>query len=91
MNHIASSEPQAADQATQRLIESFRVHPLDYGLIEKAAKLQTQSITDFVLLAAYSTARDFLALQKELQVSNPSRDAAAPQHRNRSSDLHENN
>ncbi len=81
MNHIAGSEPQAADQVTQGLIESFRVHPLTYVLIEKAAELQTQSITDFVLLAAYSTARDFLALQKELQVSNPSRDAAAPQHK----------
>ncbi len=78
MNQIASSEPQAADQATQRLIESFRVHPLDYDLIEKAAKLQTQSIADFVLLAAYITARDFLALEKELQVSNHRRDAVAP-------------
>lgn len=41
--------------------QSLSVFPATYDLIERAARLQFQSVADFVLLAAYLSARDFLA------------------------------
>jgi hypothetical protein len=46
--------------------QSLSVFPSTYDLIERAARLQSQAVADFVLLAAYLRARDFMAEQKAL-------------------------
>lgn len=41
-------------------IQGFNVHPRDFALIVEAAALHKVSLQDFVQLAAYSYARDWL-------------------------------
>ena len=45
----------------QPFIPGFSVHPHDFALIAEAAALHRVSLQDFVQLAAYSYARDWLS------------------------------
>lgn len=57
----ASPDDASTGAAKRPRIDAFDMHPIDYGLVQKAAALQGLQLVDFVTLAAYRTACDVVA------------------------------
>lgn len=60
------------------LPQRLEMHPADHALVQRAASLQKLSVGEFVLLAAYSQARDYLSCCEE-DGAWPEGDRACPQ------------